>query len=246
MTSLAERTGDSGLARPVVIERCATPRGEIQLQRRGEEHEIISNGVFLSSSTDGHSTKVLVRAAIEWCGREPRGLLIGGLGIGRSLGEAVAHPSLQRIVVIEVEEAVIRWHHDHLAEYSEGALTDPRVEIVHADLLRWITEADETFDAVCVDIDNGPDWTVTPENADLYAQTGLAALARLVAPGGALAFWTAHRSPAFVERLRQHVDRVIRVSVPSAHAEPDSIYVGRVGSAEDPGGRIAPVVGQSA
>lgn len=211
-----------------MIERCPTPRGEIQLQQRGQEHEIISNGVFLSSSADGPSNRVLVRVALDACAHEPRRLLIGGLGVGATLAEAAAQTALERIVVVEIEDAVIRWTRTHLAPHSADAHSDPRVELVHADLVGWLPHADEVFDAVCLDIDNGPDWTVTDDNTGLYTHEGLTAVRRLVAPGGAIAVWAAHQSPAFVERFRGYVADVMEVSVPVPRGEPDRIYVGQV------------------
>jgi spermidine synthase len=218
----------------VVIERCATPRGEIQIQRRGDAYEIISNGVFLSASTDGPSNRLLVRAALDRSTRPPRSLLIGGLGAGGTLEEAVAQPGLRRIVVVEIEEAVIRWNRDHLGSLCGHPLRDSRVEVIEADLVHWVSETGDTFDAACVDIDNGPEWTVTDDNVDLYTDDGLARLVRLIQTDGSVAFWSAHRSLPFIERLRGHLSDLVEVSVPAPRGEPDRIYVGRVTPAERP------------
>lgn len=208
-----------------VVERCVTPRGEIVLRRRGHEFELIANGVFLMATGNRGSARLLVRAALDRCPRPSR-VLVGGLGIGYSLAEAVAEPSVEQVVVVEVEEAVLRWQREHFGPLTGDAWRDPRVELVHADLLTWLGRATGKFDAVCLDIDNGPDWTVTPANAALYGEAGLDALRRVLRPGGVLAVWSAHTSEAFAQRLAERFDTVERLDVPVARGEPDRIYLG--------------------
>lgn len=189
--------------RPEVIERHATDHGELVLRRAGGHYEIIANGVFLMDTRDGRSERLLVRAALDRC-RRPCNLLIGGLGVGFSLAEALATPDC-RVTVVEREPAVIAWQSTHLARYSAGALADPRVRVVCGDLVEWsFTTPTPAFDAICLDIDNGPDWTVSEGNAALYGDEGLRRLRRQLIPGGVLAVWSANVSPAFEARLGEH------------------------------------------
>ena len=220
---------------PVVVERAAGVGGELVLRRAGDHYEIISNGVFLMDTRNGESERLLVHAALQGLdaqGLDAQGLdgpvrvLIGGLGAGFSLAEAAAHPAVAHVTVVEREPAVIGWHAGPLRPWSRGALDDPRVTVRRADLLDAVADpATGRFDALCLDIDNGPDWTVTPGNARLYAPTGLDLLARRLTPRGVLAVWSAGAAPAFETLLRERFARVHVRPVPVPRGEPDVIYL---------------------
>jgi spermidine synthase len=165
-----------GWAEPAqVVERRAGVAGEVVLRRRGERFEIIANGCFLMDTSDGRSERLLVDAALDALAGDDLSVLIGGLGVGFSLARAAAQPRWGRIAVVERERAVIDWHHrGHLAPFSAGALADPRVTVIESDLLTCVRARDARYDALCLDIDNGPDWTVTDSNESLYSPAGLA------------------------------------------------------------------------
>jgi spermidine synthase len=208
-----------------VYERRAGENGELVLRGDGRHFEIISNGVFLMDTRAGESERLLVRAALERVARPCR-ILIGGLGVGFSLAEALRSPQAEAVTVIEREPAVIDWHATHLRPYSGGALTDPRVRVERADLLGWLRAGTgETYDVACLDIDNGPDWTVTEGNAALYGPPGLELLAGRLRPGGVLAVWSAGAAPAFEERLRERFSGVSVLEVQVARGEPDVVYL---------------------
>ncbi|SPT57922.1 spermidine synthase [Actinomadura madurae] len=210
---------------PVVVERAAGAGGELVLRRDGAHYEIISNGVFLMDTRNGESERLLVRAAAEGLDGPVR-ILIGGLGVGFSLAEALALPGVEHVTVVEREPAVIGWHATALRPWSAGALDDPRVTVECADLLAFVADpGDRRFDALCLDIDNGPDWTVTPGNARLYARGGLDALAGLLTPRGRLAVWSANAAPAFASLLRDRFARVEARPVPVRRGEPDVVYL---------------------
>lgn len=209
----------------LVIDRTVTERGEIVLRRRGDDFEIISNGVFLMDTRNGESERVLVRAALDAFGA-PADLLIGGLGVGFSLDEAVRSASQKTaprsISVVEIEPVVIAWHRDHL---GAGGLADPRVRVVRADLLAHLAERTDEYDVVCLDIDNGPEWTVTDDNRALYGDRGLALLRSRLRPGGVLAVWSAAESAEFAARLAAVFDRVTTIPVPVPRGVPDVVYL---------------------
>jgi spermidine synthase len=205
------------------IDRRTTPRGELALRRDGERYEIISNGVFLMDTSDGRSERLLVRAALD--ATPAARLLIGGLGVGFSLAEAVAEPRLREITVVEREPAVVEWQAEHLGRFSGYAVRDPRVRIVVADLVRWLRSTADRYDAVCLDIDNGPEWTVTDDNAALYTVDGIAAARGVLAPGGVLAVWSAAAAPPYEARLRNAFGRVETLPVTVGRGEPDVVYV---------------------
>jgi spermidine synthase len=215
---------------PVVLDRREGPCGEVVLRRRGEHLEIIANGCFLMDTSDGRSERLLVRAALDALPPdlpEPR-LLIGGLGVGFSLDEAAAQPRWGRITVVEREGAVIDWHRAPgapLAPFHGHALEQPRVGIVHADLVEHLRSTPERYDALCLDIDNGPDWTVTDGNGGLYSGSGLASIRRVLRDGGVLAVWSAAPSPGFEERLRAHFVTVRRFDVELTRRSPDVVYL---------------------
>lgn len=207
-----------------VLERRAGTGGELVLRGDGEHLEIISNGVFLMDTRGGTSERLLVRAALDRL-TGPVRVLIGGLGVGFSLAEAVAEPRVTAVTVIECEPAVIGWHATHLRTRTGAALDDARVRVHRADLLDWLRATAEVFDAVCLDIDNGPQWTVTDANAALYEPTGLELLVSRLRPGGVLTVWSAAACPPFEACLRGRFTAVTALQVPAARGEPDVVYL---------------------
>jgi len=217
---------------PEVLDRREGPYGEVVLRRHGTLLQIIANGCFLMDTSDGRSERRLVDAAADALaasgGRTAPHLLIGGLGVGFSLAHAAADPRWGRIAVVEREGAIIDWHRaGPLAALSADALADPRAEIVEADLVEYVNETSDTYDALCLDIDNGPGWTVTEGNDGLYAPSGLAGCARLLRPGGVLAVWSAQPSPEFEETLRNAGFQQVRTEeIPVARGVPDVVHIG--------------------
>ncbi|MFF0113612.1 spermine/spermidine synthase domain-containing protein [Streptomyces prasinus] len=223
---------------PEVLDRREGPYGEVVLRRHGGLLQIIANGCFLMDTSDGRSERRLVDAALAAldaadtrAGHGPRPdprVLIGGLGVGFSLAHAAAAPRWGRITVVEREPAVIEWHRTGpLAELSARALADPRAEIVEADLVAYVHETSDTFDALCLDIDNGPDWTVTEGNDGLYSAAGLQDCARVLTPGGVLAVWSARPSAEFEETLRNAGFQQVRTEeIPVARGVPDVVHLG--------------------
>ncbi|GAA3937023.1 spermidine synthase [Actinomadura viridis] len=234
---------------PVVVERAQGQGGELVLRRApGGHYEIISNGVFLMDTRNGESERLLVRAAAEGL-HAPVRVLIGGLGVGFSLAEAIRTPAVAQVTVIEREPAVIAWHAGPLAPFSGGALDDPRVTVERGDLVEWLAtptpasapaatgprdHPHDTFDMVCLDIDNGPEWTVTPGNARLYGEDGLALLRRRLTERGVLAVWSAGAAPAFETLLRRRFARVRAHPVPVPRGEPDMVYLAQGDRATSP------------
>ncbi|MDQ0993017.1 spermidine synthase [Streptomyces sp. V3I7] len=213
---------------PHVLDRREGPYGEVVLRRHGDLLQIIANGCFLMDTSDGRSERLLVDAAYDALdGRAEPDVLIGGLGVGFSLAHAAADPRWGRITVVEREPAVIGWHREGpLSAVTAAALADPRTKIVESDLLTYVNERCATFDALCLDIDNGPGWTVTEDNGGLYSPAGLAGCARALRPGGVLAVWSAQPSSGFEETLRNAGFRQVRTKeVPVARGVPDAVHL---------------------
>ena len=186
-----------------VLDRRPTAAGEIVLRRTGAGFEIIVDGVFamanhLGGRSEQHQVEVTLGAVDE-----PATVLIGGLGLGYALNRAVTDPRLRHIVVAEVEPAVIEWHHSYLSELTAAALGDPRVVVIEGDVAAVVDGAAARFDAIVLDVDNGPDWLIRPDNARLYEAPFVDACATALTPTGALSVWGAQPSA----RLRHAFDR---------------------------------------
>ena len=211
-----------------VVERVVGRCGELALLRRDGHYEIVANGVFLMDTRGGGSERLHVSAAV---GRmpPPGRMLIGGLGVGFSLAAALAHPGVGEVHVVEREPAVLRWNRGPLAPVNANALLDPRVRTYEADVVDWLANAPGcSLDAICLDVDNGPEWLVTPGNAWLYSNDGLRTAARVLSPDGVLTIWSAAPAPAFVARMNEHFAEVEITEVSAAQGEPDVIVRGRV------------------
>ena len=209
-----------------VLDRTTSPRGELVLRRSGDAFEVISNGVFLMDTRDGRSERALVREAVARHAAAHR-LLIGGLGVGFSLLEAVDVPTLTEIDVVEIEPVVVGWHATHLRTITGAALADPRVVVVVDDVRHHLEAGTGGYDVICLDVDNGPDWTVTESNTSLYGTEGLATCVRALAPGGVLAVWSASRSPAYERLLDEQVGGFETVELPVPRGQPDVVYLAR-------------------
>ncbi|MFE9093699.1 spermidine synthase [Streptomyces sp. NPDC007264] len=214
---------------PQVLDRRQGPHGEVVLRRHGELLQIIANGCFLMDTSDGRSERLLIDVARDALDDRPGpDVLIGGLGVGFSLAHAAADPRWGGVTIVERERAVIDWHLDGpLSALSADALADPRTRVLEADLVAYVNETSDTYDALCLDIDNGPGWTVTEDNDSLYSEAGLASCARVLRPGGVLAVWSAQPSPEFEGTLRNAgFQRVRTEEVPVARGVPDVVHLG--------------------
>ncbi|WP_285733984.1 spermidine synthase [Nocardiopsis sp. ATB16-24] len=218
--TLARVTGETG--------------GDLVLRRVGAHYEIYSNGVFLMDTRDGTSEREMVRAGLAAlpAGRSQARVLIGGLGVGFSAREALDHPRVTSVEVVELEPHVIAWHDGELGEVAEHVHRDARCRVIEADLVEWLEDAASAasparYDVICLDTDNGPAWTVTENNSRLYEASGLDRLTRLLRPGGVLAFWSANAVPAFDASLRRCFASVEVIEVPVARGVPDTVYLAR-------------------
>lgn len=220
---------------PEVLERTKGNDGELQLQRRGVDFELIYNGVFLMATYNGSGEREMVRAALApWEEAQPGGgnhsvlpggheqpflrVLMGGLGFGLGLQETLSSPLVDRVDLLELEEAVIRWNQGLLQELNGGALKDPRVQVYIEDMVHFLQSSikDEqqrdNYHAIVLDTDNGPDWLSRNANRFLYSTTGTALLKKRLLPGGTLSVWSASPVPAYFTLLQQHFPVVREVA----------------------------------
>ena len=190
-----------------LIDTAPIPGGEgaLRLFRRGGEFSIMLGANELMNSRLGGSEAALARAACGKVAGRPRlRLLIGGLGMGFTLRAALAALGPDaRIVVAELVPAVVAWARGPMAIVFGASLADPRVEIVEADVAGLIHGATAAWDAILLDVDNGPDGLSLPANDRLYTESGLREAGAALRSGGILAIWSAAADPAFTRRLRR-------------------------------------------
>jgi spermidine synthase len=177
--------------------------GELRLYRRAEEYSIMLGGNELMNSRLSGSEEALATLVCERIGgRADPKLLIGGLGMGFTLRAALAALGPDaRIEVAELVPAVIAWARGPLAPLFGASLADPRVQLIEADVAGLIGAA-AGYDAILLDVDNGPDGIVREDNERLYQPGGLARAKAALRPGGVLAIWSAAPHRSFAQRLR--------------------------------------------
>ncbi len=170
--------------------------------RRIQGHlEIVCNGVFLVSTENEASSRALVRAARSILPPRPLDVLIGGLGVGHALDEALELPGLRSLTVVEIEPVVVDWYRRYGGACAARAAADRRVTLCVGDVAEVLARAAGDFDLVALDTDNGPDWLVREDNAGLYEEAGLRRAHRALRPGGVAAFWTTGHHAGFREAL---------------------------------------------
>jgi spermidine synthase len=173
--------------------------------RRGHEFSIKLGVAELMTSRLHASEEALATLAAERLkGRTKPRVLIGGLGMGFTLRAALrAFGPNAEIVVAELVPAVVRWARGPMAELFAGSLDDRRVELVEADVAALIGRAKPLYDAILLDVDNGPEGMTQSANDHLYSMRGLAAARAALSPGGVLAVWSQGPDRAFAKRFEK-------------------------------------------
>lgn len=188
------------------LDTATTPDGQtLRLKQRGAEFSIMLGTNELMNSRLSGSEEALARLSIERLGHaaSPH-ILIGGLGMGFTLRAALAALGPDaRVTVAELMPAVIAWARGPMAEIFAGSLDDPRVTIRQGDVAAMIATGPSAFDAILLDVDNGPDGLTVDANDRLYSMSGLAQSRRSLRPGGVLAVWSSGPDAGFTKRLKQ-------------------------------------------
>jgi spermidine synthase len=177
--------------------------GELKLMQRGQEFSIMAGSIPLMNSRMSSSETALAELACDRLrGRANPRVLIGGYGMGFTLRAALAGFGADaRITVAELVPAIIQWARGPMAELTANGLSDPRVGIREVDVGSLIASAQASFDAILLDVDNGPDGLSRAANDGLYNLRGLHAARKALRPKGLLAIWSAAPNKEFVQRL---------------------------------------------
>jgi spermidine synthase len=210
------------------LARTVMPDGsELVLSRRGEKFEIRCNGWELMSNRAHRSEEALARLACAALPPAPR-VLIGGLGMGFTLRAALdALPASARVDVAEIVADIISWNRGPLAMLAGRPLEDARVTLRHSDVADLLSAG--PFDAILLDIDNGPATPIYRGKSHLYNRDGLQRVQRSLAAGGRLGVWSAERCAAFETALSGSSLCWRAVDVPALHDDGPchTIYLAR-------------------
>jgi spermidine synthase len=191
----------------IQLDRATIPGegGELRLKQRGAEFSIMLGSTELMSSRLSGSEEALATLSCERiAGRKNARMLIGGLGMGFTLRAALAVlPDDTRVTVAELVPAVVDWARGPMADLHQGTLDDPRVDIHVGDVGALIRSQKAAYDAILLDVDNGPDGLTRASNDSLYNHTGLRAAKAALRANGVLAVWSSAPDAGFTRRLRE-------------------------------------------
>ncbi|MBY3297927.1 hypothetical protein HFN88_30085 [Rhizobium laguerreae] len=178
--------------------------GELRLKQRGSEFSIMLGANELMNSRLSGSEEALATLSWDRIKSQPKPrMLIGGLGMGFTLRAALAIlPKDAGVTVAELVPAVIAWARGPMAKVFKGCLDDPRVGIHQGDVGEAIRAGNAAYDAILLDVDNGPDGLTRKSNDRLYDFAGLRAARDALRPGGVLAVWSSGPDPNFTRRLK--------------------------------------------
>ncbi|PEQ14702.1 spermidine synthase [Novosphingobium sp. PC22D] len=188
----------------------------MRLVQHGEAFTILLEDNELMSTLASASEEALATMTFEKLRDRPaQHWLIGGYGMGYTLRAALSVLGADdEVFVAEIVPEIIEWALGPMAKFTAGCLDDPRVMIVDEDVARLIQAARCGYDAILLDVDNGPEGLTRWRNDRLYSREGLQAAMRALTPGGILAVWSAWPDPEFTARLEdagfETVSEVVR------------------------------------
>ncbi len=217
-----------------------TALGPLVLRRRRSPahddawvYEVTIDGEFLMSSAVKDSELALSTLALESLGDRELSVLVGGLGLGYTALAALEDPRVQKVVVVELLEPVLRWHRDRLVPAAATLLDDSRTELCHADffeLMQGDQNQPRQLDAILLDIDHSPEALLHARHASFYEEDSLLRLADRLVPDGVFGLWSADApAESFLDSLRTVFPRVecrpIQFEVPHMHCQDENFIL---------------------
>lgn len=198
-----------------LLDTADVPGGEpLRLFRRGDDHMIVLERNELMNSRMSGSEEALAVMTLERLGKREARVLIGGYGMGFTLRAALGVlGSNAKVTVAELVPKIVDWARGPMAALTNGCLDDPRVKIVFDDVGRVIADGQNAYDAILLDVDNGPDGLTRVGNDSLYSMRGLDSARQALRPGGILAVWSAAPDAPFARRMRDSGFQVEEVAV---------------------------------
>ena len=196
--------------------------GELRLYQRGDEFSIKleGRGELIYSRVHGSEDALAEHTCARLSDCEKPRLLIGGLGMGFTLAEALRHIGSQaQVVVAELVPEVVTWNRGPLGKFAGNPLEDLRVIVHEGDVARIIDAEQQAYDAILLDVDNGPEGLTRKENDRLYDIDGLNAAYAALRANGVLAVWSAGPDQKFLQRLRKTGFEVEEIRVRSRGAK---------------------------
>lgn len=225
MTALASQDDREEIPVELVDTAKLPDGGELMLWRRGDDYSIQFGDDELMGNQVRHSEEALATLACDRLSHRDGRILIGGLGMGFTLGATLRSlSSTAEVVVAELVPEVVKWARGPLAHLFKDYLADPRLSLEMADVHDVIVRHKAAFDAILLDVDNGPDGMIHLPNERLYCNWGLRAAREALNPGGILAIWSAYTDDDFVDRLEQAGFGVDEVSIPALAGEEHVIH----------------------
>jgi len=210
------------------VARAESERGEIVLRERRQPADVADpaadsaagapvvlelrvNGIFVIDTEEISSEKGLATAALKEV-EDPRVVVVGGLGLGFTMHEVLGDSRVEKLVVVELEDALVQWMRDGTVPHGPSYLADERLTVLTADIRVAMAEATPaTYDLVLLDVDNGPGFLVYDDNAAIYQPEFLARTRECLRPGGALAIWSAAKSSSLDTAMDDAFGNVVAI-----------------------------------
>ena len=215
-----------------LIDEAKLPTGEVlTLTKESGYFMVRADGMPLMSNMAHYSEEYMAVIGCEGLKDKPDArVLVGGLGMGYTARAALDQLGPTGTVVVgEISPTLVEWNRGPLADLADRPLDDPRCELALGDLVEYIADEPDPFDAILIDTDHGPDSYCADGNVRLYSRKGLARIRDALKPKGIVVIWSAYQMPSFRGSLKRagFKDDVWRVRSRGDKGGKHTLYIGR-------------------